>query len=106
MDSNMRIQVRARKCSLIAAILIVVFILGLMIGIFVYKDRRIGKIESRLNKLERTRITTIEREGERLREEHRNMNKTIEAALNKLRREIETKIEEKIKGEGNSSSLR
>ena len=108
MDSNMRIQVRARKCSLIAAILIVVFLLGLMIGIVVYKDRRIGKIESRLNKLEKTRITTIERERERLREEHRNMNKTIDAALNALRKEIEIKIEEEIKGdrERNSSLFR
>merc|ERR1712083_1194813 len=37
MDSNMKVQIRVRKCSLIVATLIVVFILGLMIGIVVYK---------------------------------------------------------------------
>ena len=47
MDSNMRVQIKARKVSLVAAIFIVVFILGLMIGIVVYKDRRMKRIESR-----------------------------------------------------------
>ena len=88
MDSNVRMQIRARKCSLIAATLIVVFILGLMIGIVVYKDRRIRKLESQNNqaiskiekklKLEKTRITTIQRD----------MNKTIDAKLNMLRRDL------------------
>ena len=107
MDSNMKVQIRVRKCSLIAATLIVVFILGLMIGIVVYKDRRIRnlksenwqaieKIEKRLNELEKTRITTIESNGESLREKLRNMNTTIAAKLNELRREIEIKIQEEI----------
>merc|ERR1719350_155201 len=119
MDSNMKVQIRARKCSLIAATLIVVFILGLMIGIVVYKDQRIRKLESenkqaiskiekRLGKLERTRITTIERDGDILREKLRNLNTTIAAKLNELRREIEIKIKEEIKRdrEGNLSLSR
>ena len=41
MYSNMKIQIKARKLSLIvAALLSVVFILGLTIGIIVYKDQR------------------------------------------------------------------
>merc|ERR550517_1901446 len=76
MDSNMRMQIKARKLSLIVATLLVVFILGLMIGIVVYKDRRIRKleyevdqrlseVEQRLNKIERKlNKKTIERNGE------------------------------------------
>ena len=81
MDSNMRMQIKARKLSLIVATLLVVFILGLMIGIVVYKDRRIRKleyeghqaiseVEQRLNKIEKIlNIKTIERNGESLRKE-------------------------------------
>merc|ERR1712192_153306 len=64
MDSNMRMQIKARKLSLIVATLLVVFILGLMIGIVVYKDRRIRKIESKallaISKVEQ-RLSKIER---------------------------------------------
>ena len=105
MDSNVRMQIRARKCSLIAATVIVVFILGLMIGIVVYKDRRIRKLESqnnqaiskiekKLDELNKTRITTIERDGVSLREKLRNLNQTIDAKLNVLRGDLEIKIKE------------
>merc|ERR1712192_51468 len=99
MDSNMRMQIKARKLSLFVATLLVVFILGLMIGIVVYKDRRIRKLESqgllaiseveqRLNKIERgLKLRMIERNKESLSEELQ-MNKTIDEALNELRREI------------------
>ena len=100
MDSNMRMQIKARKLSLIVATLLVVFILGLMIGIVVYKDRRIRKLEyevdQRLSKIERKlSLKTIERNEESLRKELR-MNKTIDEALNELRREIVKKVQEEI----------
>ena len=107
MDSNMRIQIRARKFSLISALLLIVFILGLMIGIVVYKDQRIRNLEfqnkqaiknltfmneesfsdidQRLKKLERKRIT---------REEETRNERNV--ALNDLREEILVKIQEEI----------
>ena len=107
MDSNIRIQVRARKYSLIAATLLVVFILGLMIGIVVYKDKRIRKLESEMGKaikelesmiensfsdinqrlinLERTRLTRQE-----------ETRKERKAALDQFRKEIVATIQEEI----------
>jgi len=107
MDSNMRVQIRARKFFLISAVLLIVFILGLMIGIVVYKDQRIRNLElqnklainklasmneksfsdidERLKKLEKKRIT---------REEETRNERNL--ALNNLREEILVKIQEEI----------
>ena len=111
MDSNMKVQIKARKCFIIAAAILLVFILGLMIGIVVYKDRRIRGLESknrqaikelasitnksiseikgRLNQLE----GTIENR-ESLRKELRDMNETINVTMNELRRDLVIQIKE------------
>ena len=86
MDSNMKMQTKARKLSLIVpALFLVVFVLGLKIEIVVYRARRFRNLESqtqshqsirkleykndqsfseierRLKKLERTKITIIDK---------------------------------------------
>ena len=125
MDSNMRVQIKARKVSLVAAIFIVVFILGLMIGIVVYKDRRMKRIESRnersiskmredldnmnnetINDL-RTALTNLEQK--QLNKEN-NMNAVINkfnATLTDLQKQVETnKKEIELKRTSTSTSSR
>ena len=46
MESNEKVRIKARKLYLIILTLVVVFLLGLMIGIVVYKDGRIRKLDS------------------------------------------------------------
>ena len=101
MDSNVRVQNKVRKVSLIAAILLVVFILGLMIGIVVYKNQRINELESkkdqRINDVESENnqsisdIQTRLRKLEKLSHKHRNnkiTNQTFDVPMNKSQRQV------------------
>ena len=65
MESNEQVRVKARKLYLIILTLVVVFLLGLMIGIVVYKDGRIRKLDSKnhhsILKLNTSLLDTLER---------------------------------------------
>ena len=106
MESNEKVRVKARKLYLIILTLVVVFLLGLMVGIVVYKDGRIRRLDSRnneqilklnatlndtlrrLKKLERKRITMVTN----LTELKKNLSIAVNETVTKIRPQLKAEI--------------
>ena len=108
MESNEQVRVKARKLYLIILTLVVVFLLGLMIGIVVYKDGRIRKLNSKndlsILKLNNSLQDTLERVQKLERKQLRPLVKEIIDAELKRKQpmtvdEVMAKIRPKIKEE-------
>ena len=108
MESNEKVRIKARKLYLIILTLVVVFLLGLMVGIVVYKDGRIRKLNSKndlsILKLNNSLQDTLERVQKLERKKLRPLVKEIIDAELKRKQpmtvdEVMAKIRPKIKEE-------